>query len=93
MNVTGEVRRVRWAFPQKVVVPRAFARHLWDHPDARAPLEKLVLRVLERGRFDEIRRLYRRYPREAASVVRRYAGLRRGVRYWIGRWRRQDAGP
>lgn len=88
VNVTGEARRVRWAFPEPVSVPRAFAQHLWDHPDGRAPLEKLVLRVLERGGFEEIRRLYLRYPRAVESVVRRYRGLRRGVRYWIERWRR-----
>lgn len=91
METTGAARRVRWEFADEVRFPPAFARYLWDHPDGRAPREKVVLRVLSYGRFQEIRRLFRRYPREAVSVADRYPGIRRGVRYWIGRWRRAGA--
>ena len=52
----------------------------------KAPLESIILKVLTYGKFEDIRTLYKMFPEETYSVVKRYPDIKRGVRFWIKRW-------
>jgi len=69
-----------------VNVPADLQKFLWDYPEGKAPLEKLLLRTLEYGSFEQVKRIYRRYPEECYDVVNRYQHLKRGIKYWIREW-------
>ncbi|RMH54648.1 MAG: hypothetical protein D6679_13165 [Candidatus Hydrogenedentota bacterium] len=85
MQTRAREKRIPWICPQEVEVPEVWRRYLWDYPDGFAPLEKLLVRVLEHGDFTEISQLYSRYPKETFETANRYS-VRRGVRYWLRRW-------
>lgn len=78
--------RIRWLYLREVAVPPCWQKFLWDYPDKNVPLEKLLARVLEYGNFDDLSRLYWQYPEETVSTARRYS-VRRGIRFWLDRWR------
>ncbi len=87
MRVRGPARRVRWKHLQRVPIPEKWQPLLWDHPEGTAPLEKLILRVLQYGTFADLQDLYHRYPEAVADVARRHAQeVPRGVHFWIRAW-------
>jgi hypothetical protein len=73
-------------FKKTVKIPKEFSKYLWDHPTKSAPLEKLIVRVLKYGNFEEIKKIYLAYREEVYDVIQRYPDIKRGVRFWIKRW-------
>jgi len=67
-------------------VPKELQKFLWDHPDGKAPLEKLLLRTFEYGSFEQIKKYFRLYPEECYDLISRYDTIKRGVKYWINEW-------
>lgn len=70
---------------QRVAVPRELRPFMWDCPDGKAPLEKMVLRTLNYGNFAELRFVCRKFPVAARHIANTYPDIRRGVRYWVRR--------
>ena len=84
MRVRGPAKRVPWKHTREVPVPPEWRPWLWDHPEGRAPLEKLILRVLRYGTFEDLQKLMTLFPRETADTARRHREeLPRGVLFWV----------
>ena len=75
----------------KMTVPRSIKPLLWDEQSGKAPLEKLILRVLIYGRFEELRRVYGRHPSQTFEMLSRYPEIKRGVKFWIEYWHAKKA--
>ncbi len=91
MKTTGEVKRVKMIYKQWVNVPEPFRKFVWDAMDGKAPLESIILKVLTYGKFEDIKKLYGMFfPDETLSVVERYPDIRRGIKYWIRKWAREN---
>ncbi|WP_297212347.1 MULTISPECIES: hypothetical protein [Thermodesulfovibrio] len=80
------MNRIRWDFFEKVIIPEEFSKYLWDYK-IEAPLEVLILRVLRYGKFEEIERIFRLYPEETETIAFKYPEIKRGMRFWIKRWK------
>ncbi|GAB5047484.1 hypothetical protein [Thermodesulfovibrio sp. TK110] len=78
--------RIKWNYFEKVRIPERFAKYLWDYKEE-APLEMIILRVLKYGSFDEIEELFKLYPEETYKIAMKYPEVKRGVRFWIKRWK------
>jgi len=39
-------RRTKWVYIQIVAVPVPYRKLLWEYPSGKAPLEKMILRLL-----------------------------------------------
>ena len=86
MKTHGEVKRIKWDFFQFVEIPEEFKLYLWEYKD-RAPLEILILRVLTYGSFEEIEKIYSIYPVETFKIAMKYPEIKRGVKFWVKRWK------
>jgi len=78
--------RIKWDYFNKVHIPKKFARYLWDYKEE-APLEILILRVLKYGDFEEIKAIFELYPDETYKITIKYPEIKRGVKFWIKRWK------
>jgi len=85
MSQNKQLNRIKWKYVQKVNIPTNVKNFLWDE-DTVAPLEKLILRVLQYGNFDQIKYIYSTYPEETTDIINRYSDIRRGVKFWIVYW-------
>ncbi len=85
MRVKGPSKRIKWKYTQMVSVPKEWRVWLWDEGE-KAPLEKIIYRILTYGRFEDIRRVYKMYPKETYELAFRYPDIKRGVRFWIKVW-------
>lgn len=79
------LNRIKWKFVDKVTIPDHLKQLLWDE-HTQVALEKLIVRVLQYGNFDELQYIYTKYPEETTDVMKRYPNLRRGVKFWIAYW-------
>jgi hypothetical protein len=86
VQADGALQRIPWRYPRIVRFPRRYKKFLWDHQSGRAPLEKVVFRILYYGSFDDIKWLYKKYPEEAVTLSRTYPEIRRGVKFWMEYW-------
>lgn len=50
-------------------------------------MEKFILRLLTYGRFEDIRWLYQTYPEESWDIAQRYPEIKRGIKFWLKRWK------
>ncbi len=81
--------RVVPKYKERVHIPEKYRRFLWDYPDGYAPLESFVLRVFKYGKFEDIKWIYDNYPDESYYVISTYPDTKRGVKYWIKRWKNE----
>lgn len=81
-----KVLRIKWDFTEKVSIPDSLKDYLWEYKDF-APLEVLIKRVLQYGNFEEIKKIFELYPDETFQISLKYPDLRRGVKFWIKRWK------
>jgi len=86
MKIRGEVKRIKWSYFEYVKIPEEFKLYLWDYKD-KAPLEMLILRTLTYGSFEEVEKIYRLYPEETYNIAMKYPDIKRGVKFWVKRWR------
>ena len=86
MKTQGKARRIKWDYFNKVDIPEDFKIYLWDYKE-KAPLEILILRVLTYGNFEEIKKIYKLYPEETYKIALKYPEIKRGVKFWIKRWK------
>lgn len=84
------ITRIPLKYRKKVILPKNLKMLLWDHPDQPVMLEKIITRVLKYGRFEEIKWLYDTYPRQTYDVTNRYSDIKRGVKFWINHWNKND---
>jgi len=85
MRTTGLAIRIRWKYLREVPIPEEWEIYLWDE-ESTAPLEKLIVRVLTFGDYEDIKRLYSLYPDETYDIAFRYPDIKRGVRFWMKVW-------
>lgn len=78
--------RIKWDYFKKTKVPDKFSCYLWEY-DEEAPLEILILRVLQYGNFEEIREIFELYPEETYKIALKYPHIKRGVKFWIKKWK------
>ncbi len=78
--------RVKWTYTQIVQVPKRFWTFLWDHPDHKALLEKIIYKTLIYGSFKDIQWIYKKYPEECFTIINNYTDIERGVKFWIKYW-------
>jgi len=83
MKTTGTQQRIKPQYTQKVEVPQAFRKFLWDHPTGKAPLEKVINRLLVHATFENIRWLMKYYPEATFRVTQKYPDVPRGAKFWV----------
>lgn len=76
-------------YTKKIKIPEMFKRYLWDCPEGNTYMEKLILRVLQYGSYEEIIKCFKKFPEETYDIVKRYP-LRRGVKFWIEYWYKRE---
>lgn len=81
--------RIKWTYPQYISFPSKYKKFLWEYPNQKAPLEKIIHRIFTYGSFDDIRWLYEKYPKEALTLSKKYNNIKRGVKFWIKYWHEQ----
>jgi len=85
ISINKGLKRIKPEFAHNVHIPKKFQRYLWEH-SCTAPCEKIILRVLTYGNFDEVKEIYTLYPEETFKIVNKYPGIKRGVKYWVHHW-------
>ena len=88
----AQAARNRPVYTRIVTIPRDIRPLLWDCPDGKATLEKVVLRAVSYGNFDQLRLVCRKFPAASRHVANTYPDIRRGVRYWVRRLGKMDRG-
>ncbi|MDF2954155.1 MAG: hypothetical protein OD816_001400 [Thermodesulfobacterium sp.] len=86
MKTHGEIKRIKWDYPQFAPIPEEFRNYLWEYQNT-APLELIILRVLTYGSFKEIQKLFSLYPEETTKIAFKYPEIKRGIKFWIKRWK------
>ncbi len=86
MNKDQLIQRIKWDYEKRVKIPEEFKVYLWEYNEI-APLEILIKRVLKYGDFEEIRKIYEMYPEEVYKIAFKYPDTKRGVKFWIKRWK------
>ncbi len=86
MKTRGKVQRIKWNYSNFVKIPSEFKPYLWEY-EKTAPLEILILRVLTYGNFEELKKIYSLYPEETYKIAFKYPEIKRGVKFWIKKWR------
>jgi hypothetical protein len=86
MKENKPVQRIMWDYEEEVKIPDKFKMYLWEYKD-KAPLEILIIRILKYGDFEEIREIYNLYPEQVYKISNKYPDMKRGVRFWIRRWK------
>ena len=77
--------RIKQTYTEKSPIPHGMKKYLWEH-NKTAPLEKIILRVLLYGKFEEIKKIYLLYPEETSVTAGKYPDIKRGILFWIKRW-------
>lgn len=83
MKTTGEQKRIIPEYTRKISIPEGFRHLLWDHPNGKAPLEKVVHRLLVYATFDSIKWLMYHYPEVSYKLIFKYSDIPRGSRFWV----------
>ncbi len=83
----SKINRIKIKYKQKIKIPEEFKKYFWDEPDGFTFLEKFILRVFKYGSFEEIRRVYDKYSSEAYDIGFRYPDIKRGIKFWLKRWK------
>ncbi len=85
--MTSSAQRHPLRYRQKVPIPEKWKPYLWDE-QGEAPVEKVVVRVLRYGDYEDWREVYERYPEVCRYVVEHYPHpqVHRGVKFWIKWW-------
>lgn len=81
-----EIKRIKWDYVSYIKIPNEFKMYLWDY-EKNAPLEMIILRVLKYGDFKDIRKIYSLFPEETYKIAFKYPQIKRGVKFWIKRWK------
>jgi len=83
MKTTGKQDRIKPEFTELIEVPEAFRPFLWDHPGGKAPLEKVIYRLLVYASFESIQWLMTHYPEATYRLALKYQDVPRGARFWV----------
>jgi len=83
IRTQGEVKRIKPTFKEIVKIPLKFSIFFWDCPEGKVILEKFILRILNYGRFEDLKWVYKKYPKETYEIAFKYESIRRGVKFWI----------
>ena len=62
----------------------------WDEQKSIAPLEKVIMRIFDYGKFEEIKYLYGKYPKQCYDFIQRYPDVQRGIKFWINKWHEKN---
>ncbi len=87
MQIRGDVKRVKMIYKEWIRIPEPFRKFVWDSLNGKAPLESVILKVLMYGKFEDIKKLYEMYPEETYTTAFRYPEIKRGIKFWLKRWR------
>ncbi len=87
VRIQGEVKRIKPTFKEMVKIPLRFRIFFWDCPEGKVILEKFILRILNYGKFEDLKWVYKRYPKETYEVAFKYGNIRRGVKFLLKFWR------
>ncbi len=80
-------QRIKPTYKAIVRIPKKYKPFFWDCPEGKVILEKFILRILQYGRFDDLKWIYKKYPEETCEIAFKYPEIKRGVRFWIKWWR------
>lgn len=83
MKTIGRQTRIKPEYTEEIEVPYSFRQYLWDHPNGRAPLEKVIYRLLVYPSFAGIKWLMTNYPDETFKLANKYPDIPRGARFWV----------
>ncbi|MEW6094968.1 MAG: hypothetical protein AB1567_00365 [bacterium] len=81
--------RIKPKYKEFVRIPEDFKKYLWEYED-KATLETIILRVLIYGNFEELNTIYQLYPDKTYEITLRYPEIKRGVKFWIKKWHKDE---
>jgi hypothetical protein len=90
MKIRGQTKRIKPIYLEEIKIPKKFKVLFWDCPDGKTYLEKLILRILQYGTFEDIRLIYKKFPYQTYYVVFKYPEIKRGVKFWIKLWKERE---
>ncbi|MCM8776869.1 MAG: hypothetical protein NC905_01200 [Candidatus Omnitrophica bacterium] len=88
MIITGKTSRVKITYRETVTIPEKYKDLFWDCKE-NTILEKYILRILTYGNLEDIKEVYNKYPEETFDITFKYPEIKRGVKFWIKRWKEQ----
>jgi len=83
-------KRIKSVYNELVPISVEIKELLWDIQNDEVQLEKLIVRVLTYGKFDEIKMTYDKFPNQCIDIIQRHDYISRGVKFWIRRWSEPD---
>ena len=87
MRIIANSERLKIDYKKKVEIPEKYKGFFWDCPDGSVILEKYILRILSYGDFEDVKEIYENYPDEVFKIAFKYPEIKRGVKFWIRRWK------
>jgi len=90
MKTTGQQKRIKPEYTQQIEMPSAYSHLLWDHPNGRAPLEKVIHRLLIYADIDKIKWLMTNYPQITYQLITKYPDVPRGAKFWVKKYYNND---
>lgn len=79
--------RVRITYSRSIKIPKKYRLFFWDCPQGKVILEKFILRLLQYGKFEDLKWLYNKYPEQTYNIASKYPEIKRGVKFWIKWWK------
>ncbi|MCX8082441.1 MAG: hypothetical protein N3D17_03445 [bacterium] len=89
MKTIGKTQRINITYKEKVNIPEKYRSIFWDCAKD-VVLEKYILRILTYGNFEDIKEIYYQYPEETFKIAFKYPEVKRGVKFWIKIWKKQN---
>ncbi len=83
MKTTGQQTRIKPEYTNQIEVPPDFRHLLWDHPEGKAPLEKVIHRLLVYATIESIQWLMAHYPKATYQLIFKYPDIPRGAKFWV----------
>ncbi len=85
-KIPQKLLRIKPTYTTTVKIPKEYKTFFWDCPQGKVFLEKFIMRILQYGRFEDLKWVYKKYPEETYDIAFKYPEIKRGVKFWIKWW-------
>jgi hypothetical protein len=87
MRMYKKIIRIIPIYKKMINIPKKYKMFFWDEPTGKTYVEKYILRILYYGNFEDIKYIFKKYPKETYVIAFRYPEIKRGVKFWIKLWK------